>query len=102
MKENVRNKVFGYSYENPFMILCIETVGPWNFEISLEVDDHQQLQEEITKLRNEFSGIVKQIEFVIMFEDDLIYDPYPLKKKERLDLIKTRTSPIINKRVEKK
>ncbi|HLC68846.1 MAG TPA: Lrp/AsnC family transcriptional regulator [Candidatus Bilamarchaeaceae archaeon] len=102
INENVRNKVFGYSYENPFMILCIETVGPWNFEISLEVDDHQQLQEEITKLRNEFSGIVKQIEFVIMFEDDLIYDPYPLKKKERLDLIKTRTSPIINKRVEKK
>ena len=61
------------------MVLAIETVGRWNFEITLEVENHEQLQKEILNLRNSFKNI-KNIEFIIMFEDDLVYNPYPLKK----------------------
>ena len=28
-------------------------------------------------------AVPKSIDFLIMFEDDLVYDPYPLKKLER-------------------
>ena len=83
MDENSRNSLFEYASQNAFMILAIEVVGKWNFEITTRVKDHAHLQEEISKLRNKFSNIIKNIEFVIMIEDDLIYDPYPLKKNER-------------------
>ena len=69
------------------MILGIETVGEWNFEITLEVENHEQLQKQISQLRNHFEDTIKKIEFIIMFEDDLVYDPYPLKKQERKKLI---------------
>lgn len=82
MKESVRNKIFQYVYENPNTILAIETVGKWNFEITIEVESHEELQKEISNLRNSILNI-KNVEFLIMFEDDLIYDPYPLKKNER-------------------
>jgi len=82
MDEKSRNKLFAYAYDNPKMILAIETLSQWNFEITMEVDNHDQLQIEISTLRNKFSDIIKNIEFIIMFEDDLVYDPYPLKKKK--------------------
>ena len=66
------------------MILAIETVGVWNFEITLEVENHEQLQKEISDLRNAFSNIIHRLEFIIMFEDDFVYDPYPLNKKVKL------------------
>jgi len=83
MDDYARNKIFAYAQENPKMILAIETVGEWNFEITLEVGSHEELQNEISKLRDRFSDIIKKLEFIIMFEDDLVYDPYPLRKKER-------------------
>ncbi|MBW2982403.1 Lrp/AsnC family transcriptional regulator [Candidatus Woesearchaeota archaeon] len=86
MDEKVRNNLFSYVNSNPNMLLAIETVGEWNFEITLEVESHEKLQEEISKLRNIFKDIIKNIEFLIMFEDDLVYDPYPLKKLERINL----------------
>ena len=83
MDEKKRSALFSYVNQNPCMILAIETVGPWNFEITLEVGSHEELQKEIAKLRNQFTEIVKNVEFIIMFEDDLVYDPYPLLKHER-------------------
>ena len=83
MDEKTRNNLFSYVNSNPNMLLAIETVGEWNFEITLEVENHEKLQEEISKLRSIFQNIIKNVEFLIMFEDDLVYDPYPLKKLER-------------------
>ncbi len=83
MNEKVRNHLFSYVNANEHMILAIETVGEWNFEITLETSSHEKLQTEIAKLRSSFKNIIKNIEIIIMFEDDLVYDPYPLKKKER-------------------
>jgi len=80
--EKTRNSLFSYVNSNPHMILAIETLGEWNFEITLEVESHEQLQQEISNLRKNFQTI-KNIEFLIMFEDDLVYDPYPLKKLEK-------------------
>ena len=90
MNENSRKKLFNYIQENPFMILAIETVGEWNFEITLEVEGHEQLQEELSRLRNTFTENIRNVESLIMFDDDLVYDPYPLKKKEREFLLKTK------------
>ncbi len=87
MEERSRKLLFSYVHSNPRMILGIETVGEWNFEITLEVESHEELQQEIAKLRNEFDKVIKNVEFLIMFEDDLIYDPYPLKKEERRRLL---------------
>ncbi len=83
MDEKSRNALFSYVAQNPNMILAIESVGKWNFEITLEVENHEELQNEINKLRDNFKEIIKSIDFLIMFEDDLVYDPYPLLKKER-------------------
>jgi Lrp/AsnC family transcriptional regulator, leucine-responsive regulatory protein len=83
MGERVRNDLFLYANSNPCMILAIETVGQWNFEITLEVKFQEELQKEISKLRTEFNDIIKNVEFIIMFENDLRYDPYPLRKEER-------------------
>jgi len=83
MDEKARRGLFAYAEENPKMILAIETVGEWNFEITLEVGSHEELQQEISKLRDRFSDNIRKLEFIIMFEDDLVYDPYPLRKSER-------------------
>mgnify|MGYP001568255348 CR=1 FL=1 len=87
INELKRKELFSYIGANSFMILGIETVGEWNFEITLEVENHEQLQKQISQLRNHFEDTIKKIEFIIMFEDDLVYDPYPLKKQERKKLI---------------
>jgi Lrp/AsnC family transcriptional regulator len=87
MDEQSRARLFTCVNENPHMLLAIETVGEWNFEITLEVETHEELQRYISDLRNQFSSIIKKIEFIIMFEDDLVYDPYPLIKHERSKLL---------------
>ncbi len=86
MDEHSRKKLFSYASENSQIILAIETLGPWNFEITLEVENQEKLQREIVELRNQFNNVIKNIEFIIMFEDDLVYDPYPLLKRERLSI----------------
>ncbi len=91
MDEKSRTNIFSYVNTNPQMILGIETVGEWSFEITLEVESHEQLQNEISKLRANFKDIIKNVEFLIMFEDDLVYDPYPLKKLERNSLLSKAT-----------
>lgn len=83
MNETERKKLFGYANQNSRMILAIETVGEWNFEVTIEVENHEELQKEISRLRDTFSGIIKNIDFLIMFEDDLVYDPYPLRKSKK-------------------
>lgn len=88
MDEESRSKLFSYVAGNKNCILAIESVGTWNFEITLEVENQGQLQEEIISLRNNFKEIIKNIEFLIMFEDDLVYDPYPLEKVRRAKLIR--------------
>ena len=82
INEKTRNQLFEYVNSNPKTILAIENVGVWNFEITLEVKDHKELQEEMEKIRNKFKTIIKNIEFLIMFEDDLVYNPYPLLKQK--------------------
>lgn len=83
MEEQLRSSLFSYVNSNPKMLLAIETVGEWNFEVTLEVESHEELQKEISKFRNRFKDIIRNLEFIIMFEDDLVYDPYPLRKQER-------------------
>lgn len=90
MNEKTRSNLFAYVNSNKNCILAIESVGEWNFEITLEVENHEQLQKEISNLRNQFKDIIKNVEFIIMFEDDLVYDPYPFKKEERKELLKTK------------
>lgn len=82
MDESLRNRLFSYSLENPCSWQAIETVGAWNFEIYFLVENHEQLQEEISKLRDLFGFAIKDLEFLIMFED-LIFDTYPLQKQKR-------------------
>ena len=83
MDEQLRNKLFGYIYYNRKMILAIETVGKWSFEITLEVENQEELQTEIHQLRETFKEQIRDIDIIIMFDDDLVYDPYPLRKKFR-------------------
>lgn len=83
MDEKTRQNLFRYANDNPHALLAIETVGEWNFEITLEVESHEHLQSEISALRNAFPHNITKLEFLIMFEDDLIYDTYPFYKNER-------------------
>ncbi len=81
--EAIRHKIFEYAHANPHAVLAIETVGPWNFEMTFEVENQEQLQKEISNLRDRFKEVIRNVEFLIMFEDNLIYDPYPFLKSER-------------------
>jgi len=83
INEETRKGLFQYVHDNSNALLAIETVGSWNFEITFEVESQEKIQEEISKLRNKFKNLIKNIEFIIMFEDDLVYDPYPFMKKNR-------------------
>lgn len=83
MNEKTRANLFAYVNSNKNCILAIETVGEWNFEITIEVENQEQLQKEVSSLRHKFKDIIKNVEFLIMFEDDLVYDPFPLKKLKR-------------------
>ena len=51
-------------------------------------DKIEELQKQISDIRTHFKEIIKNVEFIIMFENDLIYDPYPIKKMERNKLLK--------------
>jgi DNA-binding Lrp family transcriptional regulator len=79
--EATRNKLFAHVFENKNMVRGIETLGTWNFEITLEIYSHEELQKELNDLRNIFMDVIYNIEFVITFEEDLVYDLYPLQKK---------------------
>src|SRR3989344_1195257 len=54
MDEKKRAGLFAYANSSPNMVMSIETVGEWNFEITIEVKNHEELQKEIAKIRNHY------------------------------------------------
>jgi DNA-binding Lrp family transcriptional regulator len=58
----------------------IKTLGPWDFEINVEVESQEELQEVVYELKEKFSRIIQRIEFAPIFRT-IKYSQYPFSRK---------------------
>ncbi len=69
-------KIYRYCQQHPNIVYIIKTVGKWDYELSVEVQDLQFLQTIISGLKENFTGILANMEIITVF-DDLKYNLYP-------------------------
>ena len=53
----------------PNIINYSNSWGPWEIEFETEIENYKKLTELINNIRNEFSDIIKKIEFVLIYEE---------------------------------
>lgn len=58
----------------------IKTLGRWDFEIAVEVNTQEELQEVVNELKDNFSNIIQRIEFAPIFRT-IKYSQYPFSKE---------------------
>lgn len=75
--------LFRYAGENGRMIFFSHVVARWDFEVTVEVSGHGELQEIIDDLREHFSHIISEIEVVIVFDHFLKYQLRVHERSER-------------------
>lgn len=73
----IKKKLFSYCAMHPNIIILVESVGKWNFEIMYEVENQKQLQEFIMDFRTKFSDIILDIENSVMFDHYVKYTHFP-------------------------
>ena len=66
------------AYLHPNIIIFVENIGRWNFEIMYEIEDQKQLQDFIIELRSTFSDIIRDVETIIIFNHYVKYNQYPM------------------------
>lgn len=76
LTKNNENKLYAFCNQNPNIVYMIKTIGKWDYEISVEVQNQEKFQEVFTELRENFSDILINMESVIIFKD-LKYNLYP-------------------------
>ncbi|MBI2662025.1 Lrp/AsnC family transcriptional regulator [Candidatus Woesearchaeota archaeon] len=54
---------------HPNIINYSNSWGPWEIEFETEIESYKKLTELINNIRNEFSEIIKKIEFVLIYEE---------------------------------
>lgn len=54
---------------HPNIINSSNSWGPWEIEFETEIENYKKLTELINIIRNEFSDIIKKIEFVLIYEE---------------------------------
>lgn len=54
---------------HPNIINYSNSWGPWEIEFEMEIENYKKLIELINIIRNEFSDIIKKIEFVLIYEE---------------------------------
>jgi len=54
---------------HPNIINYSNSWGPWEIEFETEIENYKRLTELINNVRNEFSDIIKKIEFVLIYEE---------------------------------
>ncbi|MBS3137592.1 hypothetical protein J4232_04100 [Candidatus Woesearchaeota archaeon] len=74
-KQNEK-KFFSFCEQHKNIVYLIKTVGKWDYEISVEVQNQVMFQEVFTELREQFSEIIMNMKSVLVFKD-LKYNLYP-------------------------
>jgi len=54
---------------HPNIINYSNSWGPWEIEFEAEIENYKELTKLINNIRNEFSDIIKKIEFVLIYEE---------------------------------
>lgn len=54
---------------HPSIINYSNSWGPWEIEFETEIENYKALTKLINQIRNEFSDIIKKIEFVLIYEE---------------------------------
>jgi Lrp/AsnC family transcriptional regulator, leucine-responsive regulatory protein len=75
--KEIKKKIFSYCAMHSNIIILVESVGKWNFEIMYEVENQKQLQDFIMDFRTKFSDIILDVESIVMFDHYTKYTHYP-------------------------
>ncbi len=69
LTKDKENKLKKYLEVHPNIINLSNTWGPWEIEFEAEIESYKKLTELINQIRNEFSEIIKKMEFVLIYEE---------------------------------
>jgi len=75
--ETQRRTLSALCQQHPHIVWLIQTIGLWDFEVGVEVENQEQLQEIMTALR-ETNNNITRIDFVSIFKT-IKYTQYPFK-----------------------
>ena len=67
-KEKITSLV-DYFRLHPSIIHHVKVLGNWDFEPEFEVFSEGQFQEELQKLKDKFSEIIRQIDIITIFKE---------------------------------
>jgi DNA-binding Lrp family transcriptional regulator len=67
--EESHNKLFSYASNQKNIIWFFKTLGDHDYEFRIEVESQEKYQELIRDLRTQFSGIIEEIETLIVFNE---------------------------------
>lgn len=74
-KENIRN-LLAFAHYHPNITYYTKTIGGADFELDIQIKDHKEFYKLIKDLRNKFSNIIKDFEFMQYDQEyKLIYLP---------------------------
>lgn len=69
MTKEKENKFKKFLELHPNIINYSNSWGPWEIEFEVEIENYKKLTNVINIIRNEFSDIIKKIEFVLIYEE---------------------------------
>ena len=79
LNEKEEKRLFEFCEKHPHITWLIKTLGQWDYEIGIEIENQEKLQEIIAELRG-LSPLLTKIDFLAIF-NTLKYSLYPFKTK---------------------
>jgi DNA-binding Lrp family transcriptional regulator len=68
-KEEDINSLREYCRVNPFINECVKSVGPWQFEMELEIPNFRKFAEIALDMKTKFPELINRIEPLLLFEE---------------------------------
>jgi len=77
------DELYKFCRDHRHITWLIKTLGPWDFEINVEVKGQEELQDVLYELREGFSKIIARIEFQPIFRT-IKYTQYPFSEQSHV------------------
>lgn len=74
--EQIKRKMYAFCMEHPNITFYAGAVGKWNFELTAEVANQQELQTLLSDLRTAFKDIIVNVEIILTFNYFVKYKLY--------------------------
>lgn len=76
-------RLFEFCRVHRHVVWLIKTLGPWDFEIAVEVKSQERLQQVVDELYDKFSEVIQSIEFAPIFRT-FKYTQFPFTKNVKV------------------